>query len=390
MIAMTETKIKIAIKKKPVVIKKIVPITPVTPVTLVVEEIWKPRPVKDGQPVIISFDVGIINLAYCIMRISDEAEPGRGRPDIYSWGIIRLADGDPKKVCSRKLKNGNNCGKKAYYIDRTADKGGRPGGLGVCKTHGLGLEQGLGLGLGQGLGLGLGLERNVTVENVSEWELKSMLFKILDSDKKYLDVNSILIESQPLKAREKIKGIGHALFDYYVLRGSIDGHRQYNELTFIDAKNKLTVYTGPPISCHLKTQYARNKWYSIKYCQWILRNQPGLLSFFDGYGKKKDDLADCFLQGLWYLSQPVQASASSSIPVSAHQKLVHRENNCLRYKKIRARAPDSKSIISGKYTLSNIKWLMSKGRDMNDQKIKSSIEFFFGDLDYFCGVLKNT
>lgn len=351
---MSETKIKIAIKKKPVIIKKADTATPV-------ETIWKSQPVREGHNnIVISFDVGIINLAYCIMSCEENTEP-----EIYSWGIIRLADGDPKKVCSRKLKNGNVCGKKAHYIDIKSK--------GVCKMHQAKDER---------------LERNVTVENATEWELKSMLFQELDSDEKYLDVDTILIETQPLKAREKIKGIGHALFDYYVLRGSVDGGYQYDELKFIDAKNKLTVYTGPPISCHLKTQYARNKWYSIKYCQWIIRNQHGLLSFFDGYSRKKDDLADCFLQGLWYLKY---GKTGKKTPMSSsHQKLVYRENNRLQYKKIRAHAPAAKSIKSGRYTLSNIKWLMSKGRDISEQKIKSSIEFFFGDLDYFCGVLKNT
>jgi hypothetical protein len=318
----------------------------------------------DHKNVIISFDVGIINLAYCIMTVDSEDF------EVFDWGIINLADGNPKKTCSRKLRNGNSCTKKAYYLDPNLG----PRSNGVCKMHKTKSET---------------LERNTTVANITEWELKTMLFQELDSDSKYLDVNSILIESQPTKAREKIKGIGHALFDYYVLRGAVDTGHQYDELKFIDAKNKLTVYTGPPISCHLKTQYARNKWYSERYCQWIIRNQSGLASYFSNHGKKKDDLADCFLQGLWYLKY--SKTGKKPPMTSSHQKLVYRENNRLQYKKIRARAPTKKTRASGRYTLSNIKWMMSRNENAeHEPTLKSSIEFFFGDLDYFCGVLKNT
>lgn len=348
-------KITIAIKKKPLITKKTSPIT--TPKNPPFE--W-PRLVDltTDHDVIISYDVGIINLAYCIMRL-DGTEPV-----IYDWGIIRLADGDPKKICTRKLRSGSACDKKAYYVDSA--------GKGVCKVHCAKDEK--------------NLERNVTVDNITEWELKTMLFRALDSNPKYLNVNTILIESQPLHAREKIKGIGHSLFDYYVLRGSVDTGHQYDGLQFIDAKNKLSLYDGPPISCHLKTQYARNKWYSVKYCQWFLRHQPDLLSVLNK-AKKQDDLADCFMQGLWFLKQR-SGQMPTSPAVQSNQKLVYRENNRLKYKKVRAHAPNKKAISSGRYTLSNIKWLISKGRDVTE--LKPSIEFYFGDLDYFSGVLKNT
>lgn len=354
---MSDGKIKVSIKPKPIIkVKK----TLAAPAPTAGAGAWTAHLADHNSMPIISFDVGIINLAYCIMSYQEINQA----IEVYNWGIINLADGDPKKTCSRKMKAGNSkCTRKAYYV---TDKG-----HGVCKMHRERNED---------------LQRNVTVENVTEWELKTKLFQELDSDTKYLDVTSILIESQPLKAREKIKGIGHALFDYYVLRGAVDTGHKYAELRFIDAKNKLTVYTGPPLSCHLKTQYARNKWYSIKYCSWIVENQIGLglLKYFENYGKKKDDLADCFLQGLWYLKY---GQTGKKAPMtSSHQKLVYRENNRLQYKKIRARAPTKKSLAKGRLTLSNIKYLVSKGQSTGsdiDPVLESSIKFFFGDIDYF-------
>lgn len=325
--------------------------------TQIVGTTWSPHHPVNRNDVIISFDVGIVNLAYCVMSyINNEIE-------VYDWGIISLANGNPKMKCAKKMKSsGAKCTRSAFYKN---DKG-----KGECKMHGEKTNN-----------------RNVTVANITEFELKSMLFKILDSNPIFINVSDVLIEMQPNKAQEKIKGVSHALFDYYVLRGTIDNNIIYDEIKFINAKNKLTVYDGPPLSCTLKTQYARNKWYAIRYCRWILKDHVGLINFFETYGSKKDDLADCFLQGLWYLkySKPGEKAPVTSL----HQKLVYRENNRLRYKTVRARAPQKNGKTPGQYTLSNVKYLISKGYRPDSSELQSSIEFFFGDLDYFSGVLKN-
>jgi hypothetical protein len=342
-----KTKIKINVKKR---------------------EPWAPTDAIPEKS-IISFDVGIINLAYCILS-SDE----KGY-HIYDWNIINLACGDIKLKCTAHLKNGSVCGKKAHYVDRAPSAKGAKGATGYCTVH----------------GKGQGFTRNMTVENASEFELKKTLFQALDAEPRLLKVDRILIEHQPLKAREKIKGIGHALFDYYVLRGIIDNRCNYSELQFIDAKNKLTVYDGPPMSCHLKTQYARNKWYGVEYCKWAIKDLPGLSPFFLGF-KKRDDLADCFLQGAWYLKFGQHGNRGDI--TSAHQKLVYAENNILSYRKVRPRAPTKKSLLSGRWTLSNIKYaLLKSGAGSKDGKLVpgfkadgallASIEFYFTTLEKF-------
>jgi hypothetical protein len=321
--------------KKKIILKKRIPWTPC-----------------DNLPPgsIISFDVGIINLAYCILNYTD------GKYTISDWDIINLASGNPSLTCKSFCKSGKLCGKKAYFTDEN--------GVGYCLLHGKTMP---------------GLVRNMTVENVSEFELKKTLFMSLDAVPRLLNVEQVLIENQPLKAREKIKGVGHALFDYYVLRGYIDNKCTYKNLQFIDAKNKLTVYDGPAISCHLKTQYARNKWYGIKYCQWAIKTHPELCLFFEKF-KKKDDLADCFLQGAWYLKYG-QHGLKGEL-TSSHQKLVYAENNKLSYIKVRPRPPTKKSLASGRWTLSNIKYALNKGQKI-EGALKTSIEFYFTTVDSF-------
>jgi hypothetical protein len=302
---------------------------------------------------IISFDVGIINLAYCILSYTST-----GDYVISDWNIINLAAGNPSLTCKCPCKSGKTCGKKAFYTDDNA--------IGYCLLHGKSLT---------------GLTRNMTVDNVSEFELKKTLFTALDALPRLLKVDRVLIESQPLKAREKIKGIGHALFDYFVLRGYLDHQKNYQDLLFIDAKNKLTVYDGPAMSCHLKTQYARNKWYGVKYCQWAIQKQVELCLFFERF-KKKDDLADCFLQGAWFLKYG-QHGLKGEL-TSSHQKLVYAENNKLSYAKARPRAPTKKSLASGRWTLANIKYALKKGQKV-EGALKSSIEFYgLQDADLKC------
>ena len=298
-------------------------------ITVVKRPTWTPT---DDPPAgsIISFDVGIINLAYCILDYTG------GAYRISDWNIINLADGNPQLTCAAmpgKTIPAGRCGKKAFYVE--------PGtGAGCCGVH----------------GKGRGYARNLTVDNITELELKLTLFRALDALPRVLRVDRVLVENQPLKAREKIKGVGHALFDYYVLRGRLDQGRTF-DVQFIDAKNKLTVYDGPAISCGLKSQYARNKWYSIEYCRWALRAEPGLCRFFEGF-KKRDDLADCFLQGAWYLKFGQHGTRGEV--TSTHQKLVYAANNALTYNKVRPRAPSKKSLASGRLTLANIKWLRAR------------------------------
>ena len=57
---------------------------------------------------ILSFDVGIKNLAYCILDINDEKKTF----EIKNWDIIDLTTNTVKYTCSHTNKN-NVCDKKA-------------------------------------------------------------------------------------------------------------------------------------------------------------------------------------------------------------------------------------------------------------------------------------
>lgn len=59
---------------------------------------------------VLSFDVGIINLAYCIIEIDDTENKFK----INGWGIINLADG--RKTCDFVKNTGDICNKVAKHV----------------------------------------------------------------------------------------------------------------------------------------------------------------------------------------------------------------------------------------------------------------------------------
>jgi len=70
---------------------------------------------------LLSFDVGIRNLAYCLIEKKDD------NFKILKWDIINLAEN--QKTCSVINRNNKKCQKNAVFINNYN------GGLYYCKTH---------------------------------------------------------------------------------------------------------------------------------------------------------------------------------------------------------------------------------------------------------------
>ncbi len=298
------------------------------------------------------FESGDLDKCYC----------SKHKPDIDNLVSIKT-----RLLCNCKLANGKRkgqeCGKKAsyYFQKKSFEK------IGYCSIHSSKKD---------------GLQRYFTVDNISDFDLKIKLFTELDKLKHILlDVDDILIEYQPPIAREKMKALASALHDYFIIRSQIDCKTpRVQIIRSVDAKHKLTIYDGPPISCLLKGQYDRNKWYSKQYCLWLLNknNETNWIDYFEKF-KKKDDLADSLLQGIWY----VWYGKYNKKPEcnKNHQVVVFREQNYQKFKKIRSVKPGKKQIEKCRISLSNIKYFWKNGKSLS--KYKSSIEYYFGDTDSF-------
>ena len=78
-------------------------------------------------------------------------------------------------------------------------------------------------------------------------------------------------------------------------------------LEMINARNKLKVYKGPVVLCPYentkKNRYKINKYLAIKYCEAMIVEEDDKFKDLYNKSKKKDDLSDSYLQGIYYLNK---------------------------------------------------------------------------------------
>jgi hypothetical protein len=263
---------------------------------------------------IISWDIGINNLAYCIMEDKN----------IIKWDVIDiLSDIRPETyICEGSLKNGNNCDKKASLY-QTIDENRHY----YCGTHGKGFvkipkhEQCQGINKSnqpcqmkayvynkcgkyyckkhQNQSIDE-CQMYITVDNISFFQRGKFLYSKLDNLKEYiLDVDEVVIENQPVHKNPVMKSIQMLLYGYYMMEGIIKKER-IREIHLQNATQKMKVYDGPKIECEIKDTHERNKYLAKEHCKYILKDNEEMLNYFNSYDKN-DDLADTYLQGLYFL-----------------------------------------------------------------------------------------
>ena len=180
-------------------------------------------------------------------------------------------------------------------------------------------------------------DRNLLFENIPR-----KLYEI----PQLLNVDCVVIENQPSLKNPQMKSIQMILYSYFLILGKVignNGNSCYIEnIDFCSASNKLKVYDGPKIILpekntknkkvkneiinnnidnneELKIEIneddneKKNKSSSLKYADkkrlaiehalyYLKKDQINYVDFFNNH-KKKDDLADSFLQGMYYMNK---------------------------------------------------------------------------------------
>jgi len=196
---------------------------------------------------VLSFDVGIKNLAFCLLEIDikkkNEIILNENKlyeiVNIIDWGIINNVEDDKK--CSK---------------------------------------------------IGLDVLSKSCISNLDKHNF---------CNKK---IDLVLIENQPCLKNPQMKSIQMIIYSYFMIKGVLNENSQINEIKLISASKKLDVYNGPVIECNLKSKYSKTKKLSILYTKYILefkKDEQNLGQF--NSNKKKDDLADCYLQGLYFIKK---------------------------------------------------------------------------------------
>ena len=267
---------------------------------------------------ILSFDVGIINLSYCLIKKENNT------PVILDWGVINICDDNiicnlcdthaiyyninltntkcyyckshkpitleynevetKDTKCIYKNKNDTVCNKIAYYCCKNDNTN-------LCKIH---YKQHLKNNISKTIKKS-NQDYDTTIKN---------LVTILDNKLYLLDnTEHVIIENQPSFKNPKMKSIALTLYNYYLIRGAIDGN--VKKVKFISPSNKLKLIDDIDKE-KLKTidkkhSYKLNKKLSIDYCNRFIKDDDKWKCFFNN-NKKKDDLSDSLLQCLYYIS----------------------------------------------------------------------------------------
>ena len=234
---------------------------------------------------ILSIDIGVKNLAYCLMSAKDEYTEGDNYI-ITDWKSINLLDDEDLDICEGIIKSGKNkglkCGKQSKITTENDEC--------FCNVHNPDKTK----------------YRPKKPKKVRSVPLKDKCLRLYHTLEKYpvlLSIPREVVIEQQMKRNPTMLQMSHLVYSYFIMKGYVDPNSPIQNVRFVSSRNKLKVYTGPPIECHLKNAYSRRKWFACEYTKWIIRNNPKALDYLSRFPRKVDDLSDCFLQGVWYLNR---------------------------------------------------------------------------------------
>jgi len=121
------------------------------------------------------------------------------------------------------------------------------------------------------------------------------------------DMTHVAIENQISKIASRMKTVQGMLSQYFIMQ-DICPHIEY-----VSSANKLKDLT----SNVQENTYKQHKKDSVEISKQILGQNPSLGNFDDLFNvSKKDDLADAFLQGIWYLKRENIISYADNLKIN--------------------------------------------------------------------------
>ena len=217
----------------------------------------------------LSFDVGIKNLAYCTLN------PDKG---IVDWGIINM---NKNPTCQVKLRK--KCEKQATYriLDNDIEY--------CCTGH---------------------KKKFKKVKKLKDTNILFNLSQICLTEISKINISTVrcvLIENQPALKNPTMKSIQMMIYTSFILQGVMNESSTIQEVFMVNARNKLKVYKGPFVICPYnddkKNKYKKNKYLSIEYTKNMIEGEDEEYKELFNNSKKKDDLADAYLQGIYWIQK---------------------------------------------------------------------------------------
>ena len=218
---------------------------------------------------LLSFDIGIKNLAYCLLN----------EDVIEDWGVLNIS---PDPVCSRIIGE-CQCDKTAKFIINEDY---------VCASH-----------------QKLKMYRECKTKKVPTLknptlDLGKNIVRLLDEKPNLREVDIVLLENQPALKNPTMKSVQMLVYGYFLVKGISEG--DITDIYMVNARNKLKAYKGPAIQCDIKDKYKKTKYLGIKYCEYMIHENPKISETFTTMfqtSKKQDDLSDAYLQGIYWINK---------------------------------------------------------------------------------------
>ena len=284
---------------------------------------------------IVSFDVGIKNMAYCAFELSGNKVIG-----LADWSLfdLTLGDSDPKMEPCRcnhalKSKTAKICAKIAKY---------KKGDVFACESHAK-LSKTLKLptklfSLPQLKKMPLVSLKALGAENMySPTEkinkekyvlelyehLQKQHWTIIETKKKtsaskidlitigkqlhaccsktplFDKATHVIIENQISPIANRMKTIQGMLTQEFIMR-------KCPNIVYVSSSNKLNHFLTKEQMADKKNDYKAHKKDSVEICRTILATRfPQWSHILETHPSKKDDLADSFLQGLWFIETKI-------------------------------------------------------------------------------------
>ena len=216
---------------------------------------------------ILSIDVGIKNLAHCLIDVVDNSY------NIIAWDSIDLSK-DFMIYC-----NNENCNNIAKVSSNN---------LNFCQKHSKTLTEFKEI-------------RQIKVSDISLPNIGLKLKENYDYIFKKYKIDIVIIENQLSPLASRMKTIQGMITQYFIMKG-------YKNIEYVCSQNKLRMFIEKDKNRERvsgeKTSYSERKRLGIKYCQEVLdkANMEMWIEFMSKHNKR-DDLADSFLQGLWWIQK---------------------------------------------------------------------------------------
>lgn len=183
---------------------------------------------------------------------------------------------------------------------------------------------------------------------------ETMVYTLDEHLEKFVTCDHVIIEKQPSR-NNKMRVVEGLLNAYFVIKGKCNKESSISKVMTFSAKHKLNEYIKKMKNFVGKGGYSARKKLSVEFTKQFLsehEQDEWVYKTFDS-SKKKDDLADCLLQGLKYLDIEVSNDASAI-------QIVNEVNETQNTKVVCRKPTDSQLRRRAGLSKSNIKWFISE------------------------------